>query len=318
MATKVTVVGAGNVGATAANVMAIRKVASEVCLIDIKPDLSEGKVLDMYQTSTLLDFDTKLVGVTNDYKATAKSDVVVITSGVPRKPGMTREELIGVNAGIVKSVVSSIIEHSPNAILVIVSNPMDIMTYAFTKYSGLPESQIIGSGTLLDTARLRYALSEHYGVSQRSIHAYVFGEHGDTSFVPWSRAFVSCVHIDEYHRLMAQKVKNLKPLDKDYMLEYVRNSGAKIIKNKGATFYAIAQTVAQLCGILLASCDSIQMVSSMMHGEYGIEDVCLSTLTLVGPQGIHGKVPMDLTYEEIRMLNASAESLKAVISKLEF
>jgi len=256
--------------------------------------------------------------VAGEYEDAKGSDIVIITSGVARKPGQTRLDLAQINLNIIKSITPEIVSVCPDALYVIVSNPMDIMTYAFTKYSGLPERQIIGSGTILDTARLRYALSEHYGVSQRSIHAYVFGEHGDTSFIPWSRAFVSCVHIDEYHRLMAQKVKSLKPLDKDYMLEYVRNSGAKIIKNKGATFYAIAQTVAQLCGILLASCDSIQMVSSMMHGEYGIEDVCLSTLTLVGPQGIHGKVPMDLTYEEIRLLNASAESLKAVISKLEF
>ena len=155
MATKVTVVGAGNVGATAANVMAIRKVASEVCLIDIKPDLSEGKVLDMYQTSTLLDFDTKLVGVTNDYKATAKSDVVVITSGVPRKPGMTREELIGVNANIVKSVVNNILEYSPKAIFVIVSNPMDTMAYLTLKATGLPKNRVIGMGGALDSSRFR-------------------------------------------------------------------------------------------------------------------------------------------------------------------
>lgn len=256
--------------------------------------------------------------IAGDYEDAKGSDIVIITSGVARKPGQTRLDLAQTNLNIIKSITPSIVSVCPNALYVIVSNPMDIMTYAFTKYSGLPESQIIGSGTLLDTARLRYALSEHYGVSQRSIHAYVFGEHGDTSFVPWSRAFVSCVHIDEYHRLMSQKIPDLKPLDKDYMNDYVRKSGAQIIKNKGATFYAIAQTVCQLCTMLLASSDSLLMVSSMMHGEYGIEDVCLSTLTLVGPHGIHGKVPMDLTYEEIRQLNMSAEALKSVISKLTF
>ena len=315
MGAKITIIGAGNVGSTIAFALSDEDLASEIVLIDINKNKVEGEAMDIVQGTYFRDPISVIAGEYEDAKG---SDIVIITSGVARKPGQTRIDLAQINLNIIKSITPEIVSVCPDALYVIVSNPMDIMTYAFTKYSGLPERQIIGSGTILDTARLRYALSEHYGVSQRSIHAYVFGEHGDTSFIPWSRAFVSCVHIDEYHRLMAQKVKTLKPLDKDYMLEYVRNSGAKIIKNKGATFYAIAQTVAQLCSILLASCDSIQMVSSMMHGEYGIKDVCLSTLTLVGPQGIHGKVPMDLTYEEIRMLNASAESLKAVISKLEF
>ncbi len=313
MGAKITIIGAGNVGSTIAFALSDESLASEILLIDINKEKVEGEALDIAQGTCFRDPISVTAGEYTDAKG---SDIVIITSGVARKPGQTRIDLAQTNLNIMKSIIPEIVPVCPDALYVIVSNPMDIMTYAFTKLSGLPERQIIGSGTILDTARLRYALSEHYGVSQRSIHAYVFGEHGDTSFIPWSRAFVSCVHIDEYHRLAKEKV-NLPPLDKDYMIDYVRKSGAKIIKYKGATFYAIAQTVAQLCSILLASTDSIQMVSSMMHGEYGIDDVCLSTLTLVGPNGIHGKIPMDLTYEEIRQLQASAESLKQVIASLD-
>ena len=315
MGAKITIIGAGNVGSTIAFALSDEDIASEIVLIDINQNKVEGEAMDIAQGTF---FRQPISIIAGEYEDAKGSDIVVITSGVARKPGQTRIDLAQINLNIMKSITPEIVKVCPDALYVIVSNPMDIMTYAFTKYSGLPENQIIGSGTLLDTARLRYALSEHYGVSQRSIHAYVFGEHGDTSFVPWSRAFVSCVHIDEYHRLMSQKNPEIKPLDKEYMIDYVRNSGGVIIKNKGATFYAIAQTVCQLCSMLLASSDSLLMVSSMMHGEYGIEDVCLSTLTQVGPNGMNGKVPMDLTYEEIRQLHASAESLKAVIAKLEF
>lgn len=163
------------------------------------------------------------------------------------------------------------------------------MTYVFTKISGLPENQVVGSGTILDTARLRCGLAEHFDIAQKNIHAYVFGEHGDTSFIPWSRAHISCANIDEYTTLMNNIGKEIPTLDKDAMLEYVQKSGGKIIANKGATFYAVSASVCRLCGLLLSAYDSTATVSSMMHGEYGIDDVCLSTLSMIGPNGLKAK-----------------------------
>ena len=184
---KVTVVGAGNVGATAANVIALREVADEVVMIDIKEGVSEGKAMDMMQTANLLDVNTRIKGVTNDYEATAGSDVVVITSGIPRKPGMTREELIGVNAGIVKQVTESVLKYSPDAIIVCVSNPMDTMTYLIHKISGLPKNRIIGMGGALDSSRFKYYLSQALGANPNEVEGFVIGGHGDTTMIPMKR-----------------------------------------------------------------------------------------------------------------------------------
>ena len=179
------------------------------------------------------------------------------------------------------------------------------MTYVFTKISGLPENQILGSGTMLDSARLRCGLSEHLNIAQKNIHAYVFGEHGDTSFIPWSGAYVSGVSLDEYYETVEKMGRNVTKIDKDAMLEYVRTSGGQVIANKGATFYAVSVAVCKLVATILSSSDSVATVSSMMHGEYGIEDVCLSTLTLVGPKGVQGKIPMRMTKEEVEKLLGS-------------
>ena len=252
-----------------------------------------------------------------EYEDAKDSDIVIITSGIARKPGQTRIELTQTNVNILKSITPEIVKAAPNALYIIVSNPVDIMTYVFTKISGLPENQIIGSGTILDTARLRCGLSEHFKVAQKNIHAYVFGEHGDTSFIPWTGAYISGVSVDEYYELAKNLGKEVDVLDKDEMLTYVQKSGGKVIANKGATFYAVSAAVCKLCGILLASSDSIATVSSMMHGEYGIEDVCVSTLTLVGPNGIQGKVPMRMNKEEVAKLQASANALKEVIKQIE-
>ena len=191
------------------------------------------------------------------------------------------------------------------------------MTYVFTKISGLPERQIIGSGTILDTARLRCGLSEKLQVAQKNIHAYVFGEHGDTSFIPWTGVYVSGIHVDEYVNVAQHMGKDVKPIDKDEMIEYVRKSGGIVIAKKGATFYAVSRSVCQLCKTLLASSETVVTVSSMMHGEYGVEDVCLSTLTLVGPKGISGKIPMRMNKEETEKLQASADALKSVIAQID-
>ena len=314
MSSKITIIGAGSVGATIAYTLSNEDIASEIVLIDINKQKVEGEVMDIAQGTCFRDPVSIVAG---EYADAKDSDIVIITSGIARKPGQTRIELTQTNVNILKSITPEIVSVAPNALYVIVSNPVDIMTYVFTKISGIPENQIVGSGTLLDTARLRCGLSEHFKVAQKNIHAYVFGEHGDTSFIPWTGAYISGVSVDEYAKLVEDKGVEIDVLDKPGMLEYVQKSGGRIIANKGATFYAIAKAVCKLCNILLASSDSMATVSSMMHGEYGIEDVCLSTLTLVGPKGVQGKIPMRMTKEEVEKLKASADALKAVIAQIE-
>ena len=314
MSSKITIIGAGSVGSTIAYNLSNNNIASEIVLIDINKEKVEGEVMDIVQGTCFRDPISVVAG---DYEDAKDSDIVIITSGIARKPGQTRIELTQTNVNILKSITPQIVKESPNALYIIVSNPVDIMTYVFTKISGLPENQIIGSGTLLDTARLRFGLSEHFEVAQKNIHAYVFGEHGDTSFVPWSCADVSGASLDDYAEMMRHLGKEPKPLDKAGMEEYVHKSGGIVIAKKGATFYAVSVAVCKLCGMLLSAYDSIATVSSVMHGEYGIEDVAISTLTLVGPNGVQGKVPLKLTDEEVAKLQKSANSLKEVISQIE-
>ena len=314
MSSKITIIGAGSVGSTIAYTLAHDEIASEIVLIDINKEKVEGEVMDIEQGTC---FRSPVSLVAGDYADAKDSDIVIITSGIARKPGQTRIELTQTNVNILKSITPQIVKEAPNAKYIIVSNPVDIMTYVFTKISGLPENQIMGSGTILDTARLRYGLSEHFQVAQGNIHAYVFGEHGDTSFIPWTGAYISGLSTDEYYEEMKAHGKDVKPLDKEAMLEYVQKSGGKVIAKKGATFYAASATVCQLVGLILAASDSLATVSSMLHGEYGIEDVCLSTLTLVGPNGIQGKVQMRMNKEEVELLKKSANALKEVIAQIE-
>ena len=288
MSSKITIIGAGSVGSTIAYTLAHDEIASEIVLIDINKEKVEGEVMDIEQGTC---FRSPVSLVAGDYADAKDSDIVIITP--------------------------QIVKEAPDAKYIIVSNPVDIMTYVFTKISGLPENQIMGSGTILDTARLRYGLSEHFKVAQGNIHAYVFGEHGDTSFIPWTGAYISGLSTDEYYEEMKAHGKDVKPLDKEAMLEYVQKSGGKVIAKKGATFYAVSATVCQLVGLILAASDSLATVSSMLHGEYGIEDVCLSTLTLVGPNGTQGKVQMRMNKEEVALLKKSADALKEVIAQIE-
>ena len=314
MSSKITIIGAGSVGSTIAYTLAHDEIASEIVLIDINKEKVEGEVMDIEQGTC---FRSPVSLVAGDYADAKDSDSVIITSGIARKPGQTRIELTQTNVNILKSITPQIVKEAPDAKYIIVSNPVDIMTYVFTKISGLPENQIMGSGTILDTARLRYGLSEHFKVAQGNIHAYVFGEHGDTSFIPWTGAYISGLSTDEYYEEMKAHGKDVKPLDKEAMLEYVQKSGGKVIAKKGATFYAVSATVCQLVGLILAASDSLATVSSMLHGEYGIEDVCLSTLTLVGPNGTQGKVQMRMNKEEVALLKKSADALKEVIAQIE-
>lgn len=314
MSSKITIIGAGSVGSTIAYTLANDDIASEIVMIDVNKEKVEGEVMDIIQGTCFRDPISIIAG---EYEDAKDSDIVIITSGVARKPGQTRLELAQTNVNILKQITPQIVAAAPRALYIIVSNPVDIMTYVFTKVSGLPENQIIGSGTILDTARLKCGLSEKLHIAQKNIHAYVFGEHGDTSFIPWSGAYISGISIKEYYEMMKAQGKEVEEIDKDAMLEYVRKSGGRIIANKGATFYAVSAAVCQLCNRLLAASDSVATVSTMMHGEYGIEDVCLSTLTLVGPNGAQGKLPMRMNKEEIEKLRASADALKAVIAGLE-
>ena len=314
MGSKITIIGAGSVGSTIAYTLANQDIASELVLIDINKNKAEGEVMDIIQGTY---FRNPISIVAGDYADAKDSDIVIITSGIARKPGQTRLELAQTNVNILKSIAPAIVKEAPNAKYIIVSNPVDVMTYVFHKVSGLPENQIIGSGTVLDTARLRCGLSEHFNVAQANVHAYVFGEHGDSSFIPWSCATIAAVPVDNYPAVAKASGVDVEPVDKEAMIEYVRKSGGKIIANKGATFYAVSASVVQLCNVLLAASDSMTTVSTMMHGEYGIEDVCMSTLALVGPDGYRGKVIIDLTEEEVEKMKASAEALKAVISQIE-
>lgn len=314
MSKKITVIGAGNVGATIAYTLSLGSIASEIVLIDINKDKVEGEVMDIVQGTSFREPITVIAG---DYEDAKDSDIVVITSGVGRKPGQTRIDLAQTNVNILKAITPQITAVAPNALYVIVSNPVDVMTYVFTKISGLPESQIIGSGTILDTSRLRYDLSHHYKIAQKNIHAYVYGEHGDTSFIPWSLADVSGCGLMEFEDLMIKRGVIEKRVDPEATLKYVQKSGGEIIAKKGATFYAVSASVNKILTALVAAFDSVATVSSMMHGEYGIEDVCISTMTIIGPEGVKGKVPVELTYDEIQKLRASADALKAVIASLE-
>jgi len=314
MSRKITIIGAGSVGATIAYTLSQDDIASEIVMIDVKKEKAEGEVMDIIQGTC---FREPISITAGDYEDAKDSDIVIITSGVARKPGQSRLELAQTNVDILKEITPQIAAAAPNAKYIIVSNPVDVMTYVFTKISGIPENQIMGSGTMLDTARLRCGIAEHFNVAQKNVHAYVFGEHGDTSFIPWSKACISAVPMEEYVRTMKKSGVYVTPVDKDAMLEYVQKSGGKIIANKGATFYAVSAAVCKLCSILLASTDSMTTVSTMMHGDYGIDDVCLSTLALVGPNGCQGKVEVSLTDEEEALLKKSADTLKGIISQIQ-
>ncbi len=313
MSTKISIIGAGSVGATIAYSLAVTGIATEVVMIDIKKEKAIGEAIDISQGTP---FCNPISITAGDYSDAAGSDIVIITSGIARKPGQTRLDLTQTNISIIKQIIPEITKYAPTSKYVIVSNPVDILTYAFTKLSGLPENQIIGSGTILDTARLRTNIAEHFGVSQKNVHACVFGEHGDTSFVPWSLASISDIQIENFQKYVASTGSGKAQLNFDEVENYVRTSGAKIIAGKGATFYAVSISVCHLCKCLLSSVDTVLTVSTMMHGEYGIEDVCLSTLTLVGNQGSKGKIYTPLQDKEVQLLRHSADTLKEIIKSV--
>ena len=311
---KISVIGAGSVGATIANDLMIQGVASEIVLVDINKKKAKGEALDVYQGAP---FQSPAIVRPGDYGDTAGSDIVVITCGMPRKPGMTRLDLAQTNVNVLKDVALKTVPLAPDAIYVIVSNPVDVLTYVFTKISGIPENRIIGSGTILDTSRLQAELAKRFYISPKNIHAYVYGEHGDSSFIPWSLAHIANNPIDTYAQVSPDKARIEWSNDHAEVEQYVKKSGGIIIENKGATFFAVAMSVCHICKCIYSNAGTALTVSTMMHGEYGIEDVCLSTLVLVDRTGVRGKITTPLTQEETAKLRASAEKLRSVIGQLQ-
>lgn len=311
---KITVIGAGSVGASVANDLMIQGIASEIVLIDINKDKAFGEALDIYQGAP---FCSPAIVRSGDYEDADGSDIVIITSGLPRKPGQSRLDLAQTNVNILKEITPNIVAAAPNAIYIIVSNPVDILTYVFHKISGLPEHQILGSGTILDTSRLQSVLAKRFHISPKNVHAHVYGEHGDSSFVPWSLVHIANNHIDAYKDNSPDRDSINWDHDYEEIEEFVKTSGAQVIKAKGATFYAVAVSVCHICKCIYNGAGTALTVSTMMHGEYGVDDVCLSTLALVDDTGVRGKILNHLTDEEVIKLQTSAQKLKDTIAQIK-
>ena len=305
---KVTVVGAGNVGATCADVLAYREVANEIVLVDIKEGLAEGKALDIWQKAPINQYDSRTIGVTNDYSKTAGSEVVVITSGLPRKPGMSRDDLIGTNAGIVKSVTENVIKHSPNAIIIIVSNPLDVMTYQAHITSKLPRTRLMGMAGILDTARYRAFLAEALNVSPKDIQAVLLGGHGDT-MVPLPR----------YTTVAGIPVTELIDTDKlNAIIDRTKVGGGELVKLMGTSaWYAPGSAAAQMVEAIVKDQRRVLPVCLKLEGEYGIKDCYLGVPAILGKNGVEKIIELDLNDEEQALMNNSRDHVREVMEVLE-
>ena len=306
---KVTVIGAGNVGASCAEYIAIKRIASEVILLDIKDGFAEGKALDLSQTSSTLSFNTRIIGVTNDYSKTSNSDVVVVTSGVPRKPGMTREELIGINADIVENVIIKILTYSPKTILVIVSNPMDTMTYLTIKKSGLSKNKVIGMGGALDSSRFRTYISMAMNKPSSDIHGMVIGGHGDTTMIPLDRfASYNGIHISEF-------------LSKDKIEDIVSSTmvgGATLTKLLGTSaWYAPGASVSYVVNSIINDQKKIIPSSVYLEGEYNEKNICIGVPVIIGRDGVEKIIELDLNKDEKKLFKLSAEAIRKMNNTLK-
>jgi malate dehydrogenase len=306
---KVTIVGAGNVGATCADVISYRGIASEVVLLDIKEGFAEGKAMDISQCATTTGFNTRVSGSTNDYSKTAGSDVVVITSGIPRKPGMTREELIGINAGIVKTVADNVLQHSPNAIIVVVSNPMDTMTYLTLKATGLPKNRIIGMGGALDSSRFKYYLSKALNKPSNDVDGMVIGGHGDTTMIPLTRLASYCgTPVSTY----------LSQEEMDKVAADTMVGGATLTGLLGTSaWYAPGASVAYLVDSILNDQRKMIPCSVFLEGEYGQEDICMGVPCIIGKNGIESIVDIKLNDAEKAAFAKSADAVRAMNADLK-
>ncbi len=306
---KVTVIGAGNVGASCAEYIAIKRIASEVVLLDIKDGFAEGKALDLSQTSSTLSFNTRIIGVTNDYSKTSNSDVVVVTSGVPRKPGMTREELIGINADIVENVIKKILTYSPNTILVIVSNPMDTMTYLTIKKSGLSKNKVIGMGGALDSSRFRTYISMAMNKPSSDIQGMVIGGHGDTTMIPLDRfASYNGINISEF-------------LSKDKIEDIVSSTmvgGATLTKLLGTSaWYAPGASVSYVVDSIINDQKKIIPSSVYLEGEYNEKNICIGVPVIIGRDGVEKIIELDLSEDEKKLFKLSAEAIRKMNNTLK-
>lgn len=303
---KITIIGTGAVGSTIAYTLATQGIATDILLIDIAKAKAEGEALDILQAAT---YSHPFSIRSGEYEDAVGSDIVILTSGVARKEGQSRLDLAQINVNITKSIIPQIVKYAPDATYIIVSNPVDVLTYTFCKLAGIPEEKIIGSGTSLDTSRLCTTLGGMYNVNPADVNAYTIGEHGDSSFTPWSIANIAGVPVEQFDKDVE--------LNKEEVETFVRKSGGIVIKNKGATFYAVCTSVCHICKALAQSTDTILPVGTMFHGEYGIDDVVMSLPTRIGNMKANGKVMLPLTDEEIEKLKKSADALKAVIHNVE-
>jgi malate dehydrogenase len=305
---KVTVVGAGNVGATCADVLATREIANEIVLLDIKEGFAEGKALDIWETAPINLYDSRTIGSTNDYTKTANSDVVVITSGLPRKPGMSRDDLIATNAGIVKTVTENVVKHSPNAIMIIVSNPLDVMTYCAFLSAKVDSSRVFGMAGVLDTARYRAFLASELNVSPKDIQAVLMGGHGDT-MVPLTRyTTVSGIPVTEL--IDSEKL--------DVIIERTKFGGGEIVKLLGTSaWYAPGAAAAQMVEAIVRDQKRIFPVCAWLSGEYNLKDIYLGVPVVLGKNGIEKIIELDLNSEEKEMLNESADAVRSVMQVLD-
>ena len=301
---KITVVGAGAVGATTADNIARAQLADDLVLLDIKEGLAEGKAQDMMQTATLLGFDTRITGSTNDYAKTAGSNVVVITSGIPRKPGMTREELIGTNAGIVKGVTQNILQYSPDAIIIVISNPMDTMTYLALTSTGLPKNRIIGMGGTLDSARFKYQLSQHLSCSPSDLNAIVIGGHGDTTMIPLiSKATWNSIPVTQF----------LSAAQQEQIVSDTMVGGATLTKLLGTSaWYAPGAAGAALVESIVRDEKKLFTCCVSLNGEFGQSDICLGVPVVIGKNGWEKILPLELTETEQAMFNKSADAVRSM------
>lgn len=309
---KISIIGAGFVGATAAYALMIAGLASEIVIVDINKEKALGEAMDLAHGVSFV----KPVDVyAGDYKDTADSDIVIITAGAAQKSGETRLDLINKNLDIFKKIIPNIVEHSPNSILLVVSNPVDILTYITYKLSGFPKQRVIGSGTVLDTSRFKHLLSEYFNIDDRNIHTYIIGEHGDSEVPTWSLTNIAGMNLDDYCKNVCKKYDELS---KNKIHHDVKNAAYEVINRKGATYFAVGLAIRRIVEAILRDENSILTVSSLLEGQYGISDVYVGVPTIVGSSGIKKILEVPLNEEELNKLKISTTTLKEYIDKLEF
>ncbi|WP_026881212.1 L-lactate dehydrogenase [Clostridium akagii] len=309
--TKISIIGAGFVGSSTAFALMIGGLAAEIVIVDINKDKSEGEAMDLAHGAS---FVKPLEIKAGDYKDTANSDIVIITAGAAQKPGETRLDLISKNYKIMGSIVPEVVKYSPNSILLVVSNPVDILTYIVYKLSGFPKERVLGSGTVLDTSRLKFMLSEHFNIDSRNIHTYIMGEHGDSEIATWSITSIAGMDVNDYCKISCNQCEGIKNL---HIEDEVKNAAYEIIKRKGATYYAVALAITRIVEAILGDEHSILTVSSLLEGEYGINDIYLGVPSIVCSSGIKNIIEVQLSPSELAALNSSADKLKESLSSIK-